>query len=419
MCDTLVALTDDGVLFAKNSDRDPNESQRPTWHPAADHPDGSRVEATWISIDQVPHTHAVLLSRPWWMWGAEMGTNEHGVTIGNQAVFTKAPLAETGLLGMDLVRLALERSATASDAVQTIITLLEAHGQGGACSHEHPGFSYHNSFLVADRDGAIVLETAGSDWATETVTGAGRSISNGLTIDGFASANADRLRGAVAACRPRRHRTQAAAAVATDVADLFRALRDHGATVEPAYSRVNGGLGAPCVHAGGRLTASQTTASWVSDLRRTEPLHWITATSAPCTSLFKPVRVDEPVDLGPDPGDRFDPATLWWRHELLHRTVVGDHEARLARYRGARDVVETAWLADPPASTDAFAEADRIEHRWLADVLGGLRGGDRRPGWLRTLWEGWNRDAGLPMPPAPDLLDRLAPSEGASEAVAP
>src|SRR5699024_1411693 len=187
--------TDSGVLFAKNSDRDPNEAQFLDWRPAAEHAAGSTVSATWIEIDEVPRTNAVLLSRPWWMWGAEMGANEHGVTIGNPAVFTKEPLAKSGLLGMDLVRLGLERAESAEEAVQVIVTLLETHGQGGACSHEHPGFSYHNSFIVADRDGAIVLETAGERWETETVTGPGRSISNGLTIPGFAEANADRLRG--------------------------------------------------------------------------------------------------------------------------------------------------------------------------------------------------------------------------------
>jgi secernin len=41
------------------------------------------------------------------MWGAEMGANDQGVCIGNEAVFTKlmgpADLEER-LLGMDIVR---------------------------------------------------------------------------------------------------------------------------------------------------------------------------------------------------------------------------------------------------------------------------------------------------------------------------
>jgi dipeptidase len=98
VCDTLVSITPDGVLFAKNSDRDPNESQIPRWYPAADHgtaPAGD-VACTWISIPQVQRTHAVLLSQPWWMWGAEMGANDHGVVIGNEAVFTNPTARRTG-----------------------------------------------------------------------------------------------------------------------------------------------------------------------------------------------------------------------------------------------------------------------------------------------------------------------------------
>ncbi|HTO00497.1 MAG TPA: hypothetical protein VL068_07465, partial [Microthrixaceae bacterium] len=89
MCDTMVNLTETGVLFAKNSDRDPNEAQMLEWLPAMQHAAGSTLRCTWIDIPQVERTHGLLISRPWWMWGAEMGANEHGLTIGNEAVFTK------------------------------------------------------------------------------------------------------------------------------------------------------------------------------------------------------------------------------------------------------------------------------------------------------------------------------------------
>ncbi len=393
MCDTLVSLTGDGVLFAKNSDRDPNESQVVRWHAAADHQPGDVVRCTWIEIPQAARTHAVALSQPWWMWGAEMGANEHGVAIGNEAVFTHRPKGDTALLGMDLVRLGLERATTAAEAVEVIVSLLETHGQGGSCSHERPGFTYHNSFLVADPQGAIVLETAATEWATEVVTGPGRSISNGLTIPAFARAHADRMKGRVAACSLRRARTEASAAAAVGPADLFAALRDHGPDPAPRWSRLNGSLEGPCAHAGGKVTSTQTTASWVADLRA-DPRHWVTATAAPCTSVFTPIRVGEPLDLGPDPTNRFDGATRWWRHELLHRLALRDQPLSVARFAEARDRLERAWVDDPPDGAEALATVDRLRADWLDDLVGaGLP--DRRPGWLRSLWAGLDDAAGL------------------------
>jgi dipeptidase len=398
MCDTLVSLTGDGVLFAKNSDRDPNEAQVLRWYAAEDHAD-ARLRCTWSEIDQVPHTHAVLLSQPWWMWGAEMGANEHGVVIGNEAVFTRGTgrqRSDSALLGMDLVRLGLERSATAEEAVEVIVGLLERHGQGGSCSHEHPRFTYDNSFIVADQGGAIVLETAGRRWATEQVTGRGRSISNGLTIPDFAKAHADPLRGRVAQCAARRSRTQAAAERADEVSAMWAALRDHGGPA-PQWSRVNGALSAPCAHAAGLLTTTQSTASWVADLR-VDPRHWVTGTSAPCTSIAKPVAVDEPVTTDPAamPTNRYDAAYRWWRHERLHRLALRDHPSALARFGGERDRVEQEWFHDPPPSAEAFRVADHLEESWLED-LGQARLDETRPRWLRRRWRAIDRAAGMPV----------------------
>ncbi|MGE0719525.1 MAG: carcinine hydrolase/isopenicillin-N N-acyltransferase family protein, partial [Alphaproteobacteria bacterium] len=164
MCDTMVALppaTAAGhVLFAKNSDRERNEAQVLEMFPRASHAPGTRLACTYIEIPQVAQTHAVLLSRPFWIWGAEMGANEHGVVIGNEAVYAASPPPSRtrALIGMDLLRLALERSTSAAEAVDVITGLLEAHGQGGSCGHLEERF-YDNSFIVADAREAFVVET--------------------------------------------------------------------------------------------------------------------------------------------------------------------------------------------------------------------------------------------------------------------
>ncbi|MBN1249498.1 MAG: C69 family dipeptidase, partial [Anaerolineae bacterium] len=185
MCDTLVAtsaVTADGVtVFGKNSDREPNEAHHLLRVPAAGHPPGSTVSCTYVEIPQVAHTYTVLLAKPFWIWGGEMGTNEHGVTIGNEAVFTKDPYGKAeGLIGMDFLRLALERAATAREAVDVITALLAAYGQSGSCALGKELY-YHNSFLIADPRDAWVLETSGRNWVAKRVEGV-YTISNYLTI---------------------------------------------------------------------------------------------------------------------------------------------------------------------------------------------------------------------------------------------
>jgi len=399
VCDTLVVVRPGRVLFAKNSDRDPNEAQLLDWQPRRSFAPGATLRCTWLEIPQARETHAVLLSRPFWMWGAEIGANEHGVVIGNEAVFTREPLAEVGLTGMDLLRLALERAPTAEAAVGVVTELLERHGQGGGCGHEKRAFSYHNSYLVADPGGAFVLETAGRKWAAERVTGA-YTISNGLTLEPFAKQHGDRLRTLAAGAPVRRASTLAAAREARAPLDLAGALRSHGPGAGPAprYRWHNGGLGAPCVHAGGRLASSQTTASWLSELTPGGVRHYATATAAPCTALFKPVAVGEPVALGPEPGDRFDPAALWWRHERLHRAVLRDPERLLPLFAKERDELEARWLGAGPApsSAGAFAEAEARLAEWTARVAAAGPGPDVRPAFVRRYWARRDERAGLP-----------------------
>ena len=142
---------------------------------------------------------------------------------------------------MDLLRLALERADTAERAVATIVALLEEHGQGGGCGFENRRFTYHNSYIVADPRRAFVLETAGHLHAVEEIRGA-RSISNGLTIPGFAGPIATRSKRA---SRPAMRAASGRSNLPGNRVDRRpdAAFRDHGpGHDQPAYSWLNGAM---------------------------------------------------------------------------------------------------------------------------------------------------------------------------------
>ncbi len=376
MCDTMAATkgatTTGFTLFAKNSDRERNEAQYLDLIPAQTYGRGAVVRCTYVAIPQAARTHAVLLSRPFWIWGAEMGANEHGVTIGNEAVHPRAlPQRKPTLIGMDLLRLGLERSTTAAEAVQVITSLLEEFGQGGSCGHMAKRY-YDNSFIIADRNEAFVLETIGRRWAVEKA-GPTRAISNTYTIntnitaaspdlEAFARAQGwwtknrpfdfaaavtnpenPGLSGAIGRCA-RATTLLTAQSGRVDTAAMMSNLRDHGTAAEN-----NAGFHPEqiegvtiCMHAGDGTRRGQSVAAWVADLRDQGAVHWVTGTSAPCTSVFKPVFLDSGLPpQGARPGDRSDPATLWWRHEQLHRAMVqGDYPAAMAWFRPERDALE-------------------------------------------------------------------------------
>ncbi len=372
MCDTVVALSaataDGSVLFAKNSDREPNEAQAITFVPRCEYPAGASLQCTYVAIPQVRETWAVLLSRPFWMWGAEMGANEHGVVIGNEAIFAKAKPAKTGLTGMDLLRLALERSTSADEALETITSLLGAHGQGGSGGYGH-AFYYHNSYLIADRSTAWVLETVGRESAARRVREVA-TISNGLTIEdnfdlaspavlapreagstaySFRRAYSDRLYTGFSGSHNRQCSTEASlkGSGGATVESLFALLRRHARS--DRYDPAHGSNADVCMHfGGGPIRVNQTTGSMVAHLRTDgTATYWLTGTSAPCLSLFKPFSFDGFRSgaasqllsaLGPEPGTQDDGdagngvASLWWQGERLHRAVLRDYPARSAAF---------------------------------------------------------------------------------------
>jgi len=237
-----------------------------------------------------------------------------------------------------------------------------------------------------------VLETAGRKWAVEEVAGA-RTISNGLTISGFNEQYSDKVNTYGCGCRVRQPRTQALAEKATRIADLMRILQDHGEGHEhPQYRWMNGGLVAPCVHAGGMVANSQSTASWVSELTPNGCAHWVTATSTPCTSLFKPVRVAPPLDI--QPAGETDDGSLWWRHERLQRMVAHDPERLRPLFIEDRDQVQSEWLENPPEPADAFAQADDLLTQWTERVAAHPVA-DTRPAWAKRYWDKRNTRANI------------------------
>ena len=304
MCDTFVALADTtlggDVIFGKNSDRPGGEVQDVVAFPAQRHDAFDAVQCTTLQIPQASQTFAVILSKPRWMWGAEMGANEHSVVIGNEAVWTTEAYAETGLLGMDLVRLGLERGATAAEALQVIVDLMAQYGQGGNCA-EHFAMNYHNAYLLADKDEAWVLDTAGPYWVAEKMTSGTRSISNSLSINGKGDLRHPELDRVMARGREGAARTAdgsdfdfarffSGAAAGGTVSPLSREGRvrqlcqsSEGAfTVETAKAILCDHVGDICMHGDFETRGSQ-----VSTLGQGRHAHWFIEGPFPCQQRYQ------------------------------------------------------------------------------------------------------------------------------------
>ena len=297
------------TLWAKNSDRPPDEPQQLEWLPPRR--DTGPVRTTWIEVDPAPgETIGVLGSRPTWMWGLEHGVNEAGVAAGNETIFTTDDprTAPPALVGMDLVRLALERASTAAAARDEILGLLERYGQGGS-GHVAKERPYWSSFLVADPDGGFVIETSGRASAVEQVDRV-RAISNRTTIPTFDAERRHPRQPVETLVDPRWRASQAVLAAEPVTVDAVKAhLRSHvgqeGFTV--------------CMHV---PDVEATTASAIGELGRgVRPKGWFLMGS-PCTSVYVPLFVGRP--LGEPP-----PWTAFAALRPEHRPVLDELEAEL------------------------------------------------------------------------------------------
>jgi secernin len=433
MCDTIVALgtaTKDGAtLFGKNSDREPDEVQNIKIYPRRQYKAGDTIKCTYISIPQVAETARVLLCQPFWMFGAEMGANEYGVMIGNEALFTREKPSLIGLTGMDLLRLALERGKTAHEALNVIIDLLEKHGQGGNCGYRKT-FLYMNSFLIADAREAYVLETVKSWWGWKKIKDIW-SISNTISLENDLDAVSPGLIenavkkgwckseagfnfrrcysdpvitwGAAAKTREtcsRKLLLQKAGSLTT--ADFMAILRDHSGREDFLPFKHGGTV---CMHAADKLIRrSQSVGSLVGKVSPQEQYYYVTGTANPCLSPFYPIfgpGTANPAGYLEGSAD-YDSETHWWGNMKHHRkalwhfpAAISDIQPRIKEYE--QEMLQSVEGRHAPLNQSTidknYNKARTIVTEWGTRLSGMPR---TRPGWFyRRYWGKYNKLNGI------------------------
>ncbi len=375
MCDTLVIRGASATWFAKNSDREPEEPQVIEVHEPVRGDGVATMRATYMDIPQVPDRFGAILSRPIWMWGAEMGVNDQGVVIGNEAVFSKL-VDKTGeaLLGMDLLRLGLERGATARAALDIITALLEEHGQAGPAGYKNKNARYDNSFLIADANEAWVLETAGKNWVAKRID-QHWAISNTYSLKrdyDLHSPDIKRInfkRTYERIVMPYLARGKDRSALSTS---QICAVPEHQLSLAKLANMLrahfkNDGFGPPsranvCMHARGFTCPSQSTASLIVKLSPGEaPRVAATGTPLPCISLFKPIGFDAAQGLLLTDKTSNDPTALWtWGAKAAIRAAANPTYAQMLRGTIAGiepDLLEALERGD-------LAKADEMARSW-------------------------------------------------------
>jgi dipeptidase len=390
MCDTVCSRLADRTLFAKNSDRPVVEPQVVEGHRRRR--PGGRVRTQYLDLHDAGAA-ALVGSRPDWLWGFEHGVNEHRVAIGNERVWTvdDPAAAPPALIGMDLVRLGLERGRTADEAVDVLTSLLTEHGQGGVADRAE-GEAYFSSFLVADPHAAWVVETSGSTWAARPVT-TGAAISNRISLgadwtrasdDVAPGVDFDRWRdpdawAAIADVRLARTVPVVAGGEVRGPRDLVALLRDHdgdrwGAPGDDptAVAPVPGPQLGPhaegvtvCMHVRGYQA---TAAAMVCDLPAdaAEPLRAWVALGAPCASVFVPVfPADAPAGTaGLGVPDALGHDASWRRFAALRDRVEADDGA-LVEVRSVLGPLETElWAEADDVAADPSARERFVAGTW-------------------------------------------------------
>ena len=349
------------TVFAKNSDRPHDEPQPLIQIEAADY-SGGFSGTQFVDVPQAAHTYRHVGSKPYWCAGYEHGYNEHQVVIGNEALPSLLlEASEPKLVGMEVLRLGLERSKSGEEAVDVITGLVSEFGQG-KFSNSAGVRTYDNIFLIADPTSAYVVECVGHDWAVKKVENV-TSISNisqiGEDADrmspgvksqatklglfemefgdkfAFSSVFADSensLSGLARQCRSDAMLGRDAGQL--DVRSMIEVLTDHSDGENPDEDRVVDVAGnlSICLHRTVGESTGASTASLVADLCATDerlPIYW-TGLYSPCMTVFLPNFIESELPGVLGIGSELESAdSAWWDfYRLTQHGVKAGAEVR-------------------------------------------------------------------------------------------
>jgi dipeptidase len=120
-------------------------------------------------------------------------------------------------------------------------------------------------------------------------------------------------------------------------------------------------------------------------------------------------------NIGPNPTNTYDPETMWWQHEQIHRAILEDYQTRIRIVTPDIEHYEEKWISKvidvrsrrnsqpidqfkeelAKLSEEAFAEAREIERNWIS-ALEKVPIRKRSGGfYYRRLWRKENSKAGL------------------------
>jgi len=297
--------------------------------------------------------------------------------IGNEAVHSKLPEATAPrLVGMEILRLGLERSRTAAEAVTVMTALISEFGQGKFANNASVR-TYDNGYLIADPHEAYVLETAGHEWAVKRVQTT-LGISNVYSVEtdwqqlspgaeqfaidqtwampsarfNFAEAYtvSSRSEGSGAMRRGRSCALLNQRAGTITSQTLMAVLRDHStghAPDEPFQNLPNPGSGI-CMHPNAAGEGTCSAASLVADLCADNsrlPVYWCSLYS-PCLSLFLPIFLEGELPVRLTQGDaELSDSSPWWWFYRLNRAVLQDAPRLAPQIRARWQPVQDALFA--------------------------------------------------------------------------